>query len=79
MESEPLSVSLTTEELKPALHTRIEGMTEAQLRVLHRVLLQIEMEELAEKLGKDFDRDHEEDKLRRIPELVPQFRAEHCY
>lgn len=79
MESEPLSMSLAPEVLKPALHTKIERMTETQLRILHRVLLQIEMEELAEKIGKDFDRDHEESKLRRIPELVQQFRAENPY
>jgi hypothetical protein len=79
MESESLSISLTTGELKPALHTKIERMSETQLRILHRALLQIEMVKLAEKIGNDFDRDQEEGKLRRIPELVQQFRAEHPY
>jgi hypothetical protein len=79
METNPLSISLAPEELKPALHIKIDHMSEAQLRILHRVLQQIEMEELAEKIGKDFDRDDEANKFQRIPELVQQFRAEHPY
>jgi len=67
------------EKLKPLLHLKIERMDTAQLRVLNRVLMQIEAEDLADRLGKSFDQDQDQGKLRRIPELVRQFRAEHRY
>jgi len=67
------------EKLKPMLHLKIERMDTAQLRVLNRVLMQIEAEDLADRLGTSFDQDHDQGKLRRIPELVRQFRAEHRY
>ena len=41
--------------------------------------MQIEAEDLADRLGKSFDQDQDRGKLRRIPELVRQFRAEHRY
>jgi len=67
------------EKLKPLLHLKIERMDTAQLRVLNRVLMQIEAEDLADRLGKSFDQDRDQGKLRRISELVRQFRAEHRY
>jgi hypothetical protein len=79
MENDPFPISLAPDELKPALHVKIDHMNEAQLRILHRVLLQIEIEELAEKIGKDFDRDDDQRKFQRIPGIVQQFRAEHSY
>ena len=75
--SQPAPVE--SEKLKPMLHLKIERMDTAQLRVLYRVLMQIEAEDLADRLGKSFDQDQDQGKLRRIPELVRQFRAEHRY
>jgi len=67
------------EKLKPALHDKIERMDGLHLSVLNRVLLQLEAEELAGRLGEGFDKDNEQGLLRRIPELVKQFRDEHRY
>jgi hypothetical protein len=67
------------ENLKPILHLKIERMTEPQLSVLNRVLLQIEAEDLADRVGEAFDQDQEQGGPRRIPELVKQFRAKHRY
>jgi hypothetical protein len=67
------------EKLKPALHDKIERMDGLHLSVLNRVLLQMEAEELASRLGEGFDKDYEQGLLRRIPELVKQFRDEHRY
>ena len=67
------------EKLKPLLHEKIEHMDGRQLSLLNRVLLQVEAEELADRLGDAFDMDREQGKLRRISELVKQFRAEHRY
>jgi hypothetical protein len=67
------------EKLKPVLHDKIERMDGWHLSLLNRVLLQIEAEELAGRLSEDFDHDNEQGLLRRIPELVKQFRDEHRY
>jgi tRNA A37 N6-isopentenylltransferase MiaA len=67
------------EKLKPVLHDKIERMDGQHLALLNRLLLQLEAEELAERLGAAFDKDHEQGLLRRIPELVKQFRTGHRY
>jgi hypothetical protein len=70
---------LPPEQLKPALHEKIDRMNGEQLALLDRVLLQLEAEEAADRLGKAFDADHAQGKLRRVTELVREFRAEHRY
>ncbi len=67
------------EKLKPLLHEKIERMNGQQLSLLNRVLLQVEAEELADRLGGAFDSDLQQGKFRRISELVKHFRAEHRY
>ena len=79
MKSQPTPASIEPEKLKPLLHEKIEQMNGRQLSLVNRVLLQIEAEELAERLGDAFDQDHEQGRLRRISELVKQFRVEHRY
>jgi hypothetical protein len=74
--SQPIPIE--PEKLKPALHEKIERMDGLHLSMLNRVLLQLEAEELAGRLGEDFDKDYEQG-LRRIPELVKKFRDEHPY
>jgi len=54
-------------------------MNDEQLALLDRVLLQLEAEEAADRLGEAFDADAAQGKLRRVAELVRQFRAEHRY
>ena len=67
------------EKLKPILHDKIERMDDLHLSLLNRVLLQLEAEELAARLSEGFDKDHEQGVLRRIPELVKEFRDAHRY
>jgi hypothetical protein len=67
------------EKLKPVLHEKIERMNGEQLSLVNKVLLQVEAEEVADRLNDAFDKDREQGKLRRISELVKQFRAEHRY
>ena len=67
------------EKLKPALHDKIEQMDGQHLVLLNRILLQLEAEERADRLSEVFDQDHEQGIMRRIPELVKQFRAGHRY
>ena len=75
--AQPLNIE--PEKLKPVLHEKIERMDAEHLSLLNRVLLQVEAEELADRLNEAFDKDREQGKLRRISELVKQFRAEHRY
>ena len=75
--SQPMPIE--PEKLKPVLHEKIERMNGEQLSLLNRVLMQVEAEELADRLNETFDKDREQGKLRRISELVQQFRAEHRY
>lgn len=79
MKSSQTAAPLEPEKLKPVLHEKIERMTDAQLVLLDRVLLQIEAEQAAEHLGEAFDADQAQGKLQRVAELVRQFRAEHRY
>ena len=75
----PQSAPVEPEKLKPLLHEKIEHMNGPQLSLLNQVLLQVETEELADRLNEAFDKDCEQSKLRRIAELVKEFRAEHRY
>ena len=79
METVLQPVPVEPEKLKPVLHDKIERMDGQHLALLSRVLLQLEVEELADRLSDAFDKDREQDLLRRIPALVKQFRAEHQY
>ncbi|MEI7732642.1 MAG: addiction module protein [Verrucomicrobiota bacterium] len=45
--------------LKPVLHEKIEQMDHQHLELLNRLLLQLEAEELANRLSAAFDKDHE--------------------
>lgn len=67
------------EKLKPMLHEKIERMDAEHLSLLNHVLLQVEAEELADRLHDAFDQDRAQGKLRHVSELVKQFRAGHRY
>ena len=77
--NDPVQPAPATESLKPVLHCKIERMSGPQLELLSRVLHQIEAEELAERLGEAFEQDQDRGVLRRIPDLVREFRASHPY
>ena len=65
------------EKLKPVLHEKIERMDAEHLSLLNRVLLQVEAEELADRLNDAFDQDRAQGRLRPVSELVKQFRSGH--
>lgn len=72
-------IPIEPEKLKPQLHAKIEHMDGTHLVLLNSVLLQLEAEELADRLGDAFEKDHEQDLRQRVPELVRQFPAGHRY
>ncbi|MCX6902194.1 MAG: hypothetical protein NTW03_01685 [Verrucomicrobia bacterium] len=75
--SQPMPIE--PEKLKPALHDKIERMDSLHSVLLNRVLVQLEAEELAGRLGDAFDKDQEQGLLQRVPKLVQQFRSGHPY
>lgn len=79
MKNDHAAAPIPPEQLKPALHEKIERMNGEQLALLDRVLLQLEAEQAADHLSEAFDADHVHGKFRRVAELVRQFRAEHRY
>ncbi|MBI3853708.1 MAG: hypothetical protein HY298_25975 [Verrucomicrobia bacterium] len=79
MKIAPWSAPVEPEKLKPLLHEKIEHMNGQQLSLLNQVLLQVEAEELADRLNEAFDKDADQGRLRRVAALVKQFRAEHRY
>jgi hypothetical protein len=70
---------IEAEKFKHMLHLKIERLSGEQLELVHQVLLQIEAEEISDRLGDSFQRDLSEGKLHLVPELVQQFRTEHRY
>ncbi len=79
MKSSQASAPVQPEKLKPVLHEKIERMNGEQLALLDRVLAQLEADEAADRLSEAFDADHAQGKLRRVAELIRQFRAGHRY
>ncbi len=79
MSSRHASAPAEPEKLRPVLHEKIERMNGEQLMLLNRVLVQLEAEQVADRLSEAFDADQAQGKLRRVAELVRQFRAEHRY
>ena len=79
MTSQSQTGPVEPEKLKPILHLKIERMNGQQLDLVNSILLQIEAEELAARLGEAFDHDQEQGKLDRIAGLVRQFRNRRRY
>lgn len=67
------------EKLKPLLHQKIDKLNNEELAFLDQVLLRLEIEQSADRLGRAFDEDQAQGKMQRIGELVRQFRDEHPY
>lgn len=62
-------------ELRPLLHERIDRWGEEDLRILHRVMLELERDRVLEGVNADFDQDRERGRLDRVPEMIREARA----
>lgn len=67
----------TTDDLRPILHGKIDQLDANGLQILHRVLLKLEVEELAKKLTDRIASRPE--LLERIDVTVAEVRREHPY
>ncbi len=61
--------------LRPLLHAEIDRLCDEDVALLHRVALQLELEEVSARLDAGFDADRAAGKLARLPELVREARA----
>lgn len=71
--------TIPPDQLKPVLHEKIERMSDEQLVLLDHLLLQLETEQVADRLSEAFDADHTQGKFQRLAQLIRQVRAEHRY
>lgn len=62
-------------ELRPLLHAEVDRLHAENLLVLHRVALELELDEVTERLNTGFDADRAAGKLARLPEMIRSARA----
>jgi hypothetical protein len=61
-------------QLRPLLHAEIDRMDDVNLAVLHRVALQLELEDVVARLDAGFDEARADGKLARLSEIINEAR-----
>ncbi len=61
--------------LRPIVYADVDKLGAQSLLLLHRVALQLELEEVTERLNAGFDADHAAGRLERLPEIIREARA----
>ena len=62
-------------ELRPLLHAEVDKLRVENLWVLHRVAMELELDEVTDRLNAGFDADRATGKLERLPEIIREARA----
>ena len=62
-------------ELRPALHAKVDLLEGEALAILHRVALQLELDQLVGEVDAEFDALREQGRLDRLPEIIREARA----
>ena len=62
-------------QLRPLLHAEIDRLRAEDVALLHRVALQLELEEVSSRLDEGFDSDRAGGRLARLPEIIREARA----
>jgi len=57
-------------ELRPLLHAEVDRLGDDNLLLLHRVALQLELDEVTDRLNEGFDADRAAGKLSQLPEII---------
>lgn len=70
-----MPTTLEPSELRPALHAKVEQLDGEALAILHRVALQLELDQLVGEVDGDFDNLRAQGGLDRLPEIVREVRA----
>ena len=69
------AMPLDPSELRPLLHAEVDKLCAENLLVLHRVALELELDEVTDRLNEGFDADRAAGKLARLPEIIREARA----
>jgi hypothetical protein len=70
-----MPTTLESSDLRPALHAKVEQLDGEALAILHRVALQLEIEQLVGEVDADFDNLRAQGGLDRLPEIIREARA----
>lgn len=62
-------------QLRPVVHADVDKLGAQSLLLLHRVALQLELEEVTERLNAGFDADRAAGRMERLPEIIREARA----
>ncbi len=62
-------------DLRPLLHAEVDRLRDENLLVLHRVALELELDEVTERLNEGFDADRAAGRLARLPAIIREARA----
>jgi hypothetical protein len=62
-------------ELRPALHAKVEQLDGEALAILHRVALQLEIDQLVAEVDTEFDSLRQQGKLGGLPDIIREARA----
>ncbi len=69
------NVPTDPKELRPLLHAEVDRLRDENLVVLHRVALELELDEVTNRLNEGFDSDRAAGKLAQVPEIIRAARA----
>lgn len=61
--------------LRPLLHAEVDRMGDENLFLLHRVAMELELDEVTDRLNEGFDADRVAGKLDKLPEIIRVARA----
>jgi len=67
--------SIKPEELRPLLHAEVDKLRDENVFLLHRVAMELELDEVTDRLNAGFDEDRAAGKLARLPEILRAARA----
>jgi hypothetical protein len=62
-------------QIRPLLHAGIDRLSGENLLLMHRIAMQLELEEVTARLNDGFDEDRLAEKLARLPEIIREARA----
>lgn len=62
-------------QIRPLLHAGIDRLGGENLLLMHRIAMQLELEEVTARLNDGFDEDRLAEKLARLPEIIREARA----
>ncbi len=68
------AATVDPEKLRPLLHAEVDKLRNDSLLVLHRVAMELELDEVSDRLNAGFDEDRANGKLARLPEMIREAR-----